>query len=452
MIWRQRLSIKLFIGFWVVSTAVLASWMLTASYFDSRPGGLERHDRAGPPPRYLLRLMYQLQNVSREGLAPLIAQQAHEHRVQIYLLDQRNQDLLGRAVPERMLAALQRLEKGPRRMTARAAGGRLVLQPIYREDLGLLHALLYLQPPRYPLLHLLGEQLWLRLLLAVLVSGLLCYLLARVMTRRLQRVEQAAQALAAGDLDARVPGAFEGGDETGNLARSFNTMAEQLQRRINTQKELLHDVSHELRSPLARLQVALALAQRAPQESETQLARIGREAERLEALITQLLETQRPAPELKEQVNLADLLHTLCEDVGLEASEQDKVIDLTGISRPALVKADRELLRRALDNILRNAVQHTPPGTKVNVSLTRQDDSFLIVIEDAGPGVPEASLPRLFEPFYRVDSARARASGGYGLGLAIAQRGILAHGGTVRAQNGDPGLHIMVSLPATGTA
>lgn len=287
---------------------------------------------------------------------------------------------------------------------------------------------------------------WLRALLAVAVTGLVSYGLAALLTRRLRRLRRAAQALAAGDLTVRV--GRPGGDEVEALARDFDQMTDQLRELLETQKRLLRDVSHELRSPLARLRIALELAER---DREKSLQRIAKEADELEALIADVLslarlESGQSALE-RRAVALHELVQQIVTDADFEAAAKARRVELKA-STPLSVSGDAVLLRSAIENVVRNAVRHTAPQTAVTVELHEVAGAALIRVRDHGPGVPAAELGRMFEPFARVGEARERGGGGYGLGLAITGRAVQAHGGTVSAVNHpDGGLLVTLRLP-----
>ncbi len=257
----------------------------------------------------------------------------------------------------------------------------------------------------------------------------------------------AARKLAAGDLQARISVREAGGDETDDLARDFNHMARLLEERISAQKQLLSDVSHELRSPLARLQVALGLAEQNPANATAQLPRITREAQRLESLVAELLESQAERSDLEQHIDLVALLDELCADARFEVGDINRVKFHSAVEE-ALVVGNGTQLRKAFDNVLRNACSYSPAQTVIDVQLRKTATRYEVVIADQGPGVPEEDLARLFEPFYRVDTARARQTGGHGLGLSIARQALMMHGGTIDARNTRPGLAMRISLPA----
>ncbi len=295
------------------------------------------------------------------------------------------------------------------------------------------------------------------ILLAALISGVICLLLARYLTLPIGRLRQASQKLAQGDLTQRVsPSMGNRKDEIVELANDFDYMAEQLQALIESHKQLLRDASHELRSPLARLQVALGLARQRGHDNITQeLDRIELETERLNELIGQLLTLARLETSKKEIENntfeLSTLLEQVIDDASYEAYANNRDVKLTH-SIPVTIQANSVLLSSALDNVIRNAIRYTSEGSVVEVSLQEDSDNpgwVVIKVRDHGPGIPEKMLESIFEPFVRVGQARDRQSGGYGLGLAIAKRAIYLHAGKISAVNEEGGLSVLISLPVS---
>jgi len=297
-----------------------------------------------------------------------------------------------------------------------------------------------------------------RLAALTVVVGLFCFVLARHLSAPFAALRTATQRLAAGDLSARVgPEVARRRDEIGGLARDFDAMAQRLEQLVGAQRGLLRDVSHELRSPLARLEVALELArQRGGEPAAEALDRIGRESRRLDELVGQLLSLARlesgaVEPEVA-QVDIGRLLGDVVADARFEAEGNGRSVALF-VEQPAVVRGAAELIRSALENVVRNAVVHAPPATEVAVALTVAPASgcgkaAVIEVRDRGPGVPDEELDRLFEPFHRVSEARERSSGGVGLGLAITRRAVEWHGGTVTARNHpDGGLEVTIRLP-----
>jgi two-component system, OmpR family, sensor kinase len=297
------------------------------------------------------------------------------------------------------------------------------------------------------------------LLLALVVSAVVCFLLARYLVAPVDRLRHAVRRMAGGDLDVRVSHSMRGRqDDLGLLARDLDSMAERVRNLLESKQQLLRDVSHELRSPLARLQLALSLARRQDNPAERHLARIACEADRLEHLIARTLKLarlERPASSVERTaVDVGELLKNIADDVAIEAEAQGCSVSLqaeTGLD----VLGDIELLRSSFENVIRNAVRYSPAGAQVGITARRshasasRSESVEIIVYDQGPGVPEKDLELIFEPFYRVDAARDRAGGGEGLGLAIAARAVALHGGVIEARNRQPGgLVVSVMLPA----
>ncbi len=292
-----------------------------------------------------------------------------------------------------------------------------------------------------------------------LIGAASCYWLARYLTSPVAKLRKATQELAAGNLRVRVaPALGNRRDELASLGADFDLMAEQIESLINSQRRLLGDISHELRSPLARLNVALELArQRAGADATSALERIQREAENLNEMIGQLLALTRlesgAGSVTKAQFDLAQLVREIAEDADFEARSRNRSVTINS-TQSCLVTGNYELLRRAIENVVRNAVQYTAEGTAVEVELRIQaadegsKETAEVVVRDHGTGVPEDALEKIFQPFYRVDEARDREAGGVGLGLAIAERAVRLHRGAVTAENATTGgLIASIRLP-----
>jgi signal transduction histidine kinase len=285
-------------------------------------------------------------------------------------------------------------------------------------------------------------------LFVLAAAALMSWWLALHLTAPLRDLQRAVERFGRGDLSARVKSTR--GDEVGRLARTFDRMAGRIETLLHAERRLLLDISHELRSPLARLGVAVELA-RSGEDREAALNRIQKESDRLNALVGQLLEVTRaegdPASLRREPVRLDELVGEIVEDSAIEASARGCSLRY---EEPAavVVEGDPELLRRATENVIRNAIRYAPRETAVEISLARRDGRAVLAVRDYGPGVPEEALPRLFDAFYRVDTARERTSGGAGLGLSIARRAVELHRGAIRARNASPGLEVALELPA----
>jgi two-component system sensor histidine kinase CpxA len=266
-----------------------------------------------------------------------------------------------------------------------------------------------------------------------------------------------AQELAGGNLTARVDDKLlKRRDEIGHLGRDFNVMATRIESLVQAQRRLLGDISHELRSPLARQGVALALARRrAGPDAMTALDRIEREGERLNQMIGQLLTLTRLESGSdgfeKVRVELAELLKEVAEDADFEARDRNRSVRIVR-EEPATIRAVPGMIRSAVENVVRNAVRHTAEGTSVELSLTSDAvngyRTAVVTVRDHGKGVPENAIEEIFRPFYRVEDDRDRKTGGAGLGLSIAARAVRLHRGMIKAANEkDGGLVVEIKLP-----
>ena len=276
---------------------------------------------------------------------------------------------------------------------------------------------------------------------------LLCYAFAYHLTSPVRRLRTVLDRFGRGNLAARA--SIHRKDELGELATSFNQMADRIQTLLSAERRLLLDISHELRSPLARLGVAVEFA-RSGEDREHLLDRIQKEADRLNELVAELLQVTRvegdPSMQKREDVPLDELLADIVYDSLLEAKSKNCTLLLKAPAAVSL-RGDEELIRRAIENVIRNGMRYAPPGSSIDIELQRIGDTAEISVRDYGPGVPEEALPRIFDPFYRVDSDRNRSSGGLGLGLAIARRSVELHKGKLAARNADPGLLVTIQLP-----
>lgn len=312
--------------------------------------------------------------------------------------------------------------------------------------------------PRFAVLPILTAKpftrIW-RFPLTLLASAVICFLLARYLTGPIIELSRAARQFAEGNLKVRVSPQFEmRRDELADLSRDFDSMAEQIETNIEAQKRLLSDISHELRSPLTRLNIALSLA-RESFSDEKELSEshdiIELESVRIERLIEQLLtltkyENLREKPDFKN-VNLSEILEIVASDAEFEAKAVNRDVKL--LENPELIiKGNRRLLQSAIENIVRNAIRYTTENTAVEISLRKGSETAEIIVKDYGEGVPENELNEIFRLFYRVAKARERETGGSGLGLSIAERAINLHGGKIIAENAENGgLIVKIILP-----
>ena len=447
----HRLFWKFFLSFWITLILFSAVVMLSASaYIDhlnkqqNVPGRLNRISQE------YASAQAQADVSGIDGLSDWARKIDHQDLVPVLVIDTAGRDILGRVVSPSLLADLRRREQhqgesdAPRRLLIRMAdGAQYRLMPDFQSvTIGR-----FLSRPRV---------ITVPLLAATLIAALVCFFLARYLVAPIERLQRAAQDYAGGNFNERVtPSLGNRRDEIVDLARALDNMAERLDTLISSQRHFLRDVSHELRSPLARVQAALGLVRQRTGDTITlELDRIERETECLNDLIGQILslsrlETGMHTP-ICEHIDLVQLVQTVVEDARLEAHVKGCTIDLA-VPDSVTVDGDPALLHSAVENVLRNAIRHTANETSVMVTLNQagSGSDCIIQVEEHGSGVPEAMLHSIFEPFVRVGEARDRASGGYGLGLAIAARAIQLHRGEVTAVNRRTGgLAVVLRLPA----
>jgi two-component system sensor histidine kinase CpxA len=450
----RSLFVKIFLSYWIAQALFLVlAILLTMAIRPAR----ELASVEALAPSLLSDAVAAYQTGGEDGVRSYLRGQREAHHLHFFLLDGQGKDLSGRKPPE----WIDQVRRGQVR-TADSFWGRFGPRQFLRQSMtmpdGQSYTLVIELPPEEHALFGPHGVPGLGILIAVISSGLVCYLLARYLTAPVVRLRTATQRLAAGDLSARAGGSpARGHDEIAELVRDFDAMAERLENLVNAQSRLLKDISHELRSPLARLNVALGLVrQRAGPEAESNLDRIELEAERLNELIGRLLTIARLEGGVEAMdlvpVDLGELVAEVAADADFEAQGRHCHVDCV-LADDCVVAGDPSLLRSAIENVVRNATRYTPEGSVVRVEVECGNGDgqrqAVIRVTDSGPGVPEEALDKLFRPFYRSDDARGRQTGGVGLGLAITERAVRLHGGTVRAANRpEGGLEVEIRLPA----
>jgi two-component system OmpR family sensor kinase len=393
------------------------------------------------------------------GEAALRGLLADLRRPQLYVLDAARRDLLGRPVPASLPKEAERqLGNGEPRGAWRGArylvgpGGERYLAFVPRQS-GRPEGLRGGPPdPLTPALdpgarRRIGQTVVIGA--AVVASLLFAALLAWYFSRPIRALRSAFEAAAAGDLAPRFGRATKGGDELSDLGRDFDRMSGRLRALMDGQRRLLHDVSHELRSPLARMQAAVGLAHQQPDKFANTLARIERESNRMDKLVGELLTLSRleamPDALRREPVDLVELADGIVADARFEAAESTRI--LIEAEGTVGVTGDPDLLWSALENVVRNAAKHGAQGGIVTVALSAGQGLARIDVLDRGPGIPPTDLAAVFQPFFRAGASRTGVDG-HGLGLAIAQRVVQAHGGAIVAHNReDGGLRVTITLP-----
>jgi two-component system sensor histidine kinase CpxA len=450
----KSIFLKIFLSYWLAQAlflvlAILATLALRPQRDFSAYELLE--------PKILNESVQAYQTGGQTAVRDYLRSVHDNQHLRAFLFNDQGQELTGRSVPE----WAGRVQRGQMR-TADSVWGRLRPFQFLRESVvsadGRRYTLVVELPPGQSALFGPHGVPGLGIAIAVISSGLVCFFLARYLLSPVVRLRVATQKLAAGDLTARAGTArSRRRDEMAELVRDFDGMAGRLEMLVKAQSRLLSDISHELRSPLARLNVALALVrQRTGPEVQNSLDRVEREAERLNELIGRLLTVARleSGHDAMQRfaIDLADLTAEIAKDADFEAQGRRCHVEVTSC-QDCTVMGDPGLLHSAIENVVRNAARYTHEGTTVQISLEckpsdGRNEAVLQVI-DSGPGVPEDALDKMFRPFYRIDDARGRRTGGVGLGLAITQRSVHLHGGTVRASNrAEGGLLVEIRLPA----
>ena len=387
--------------------------------------------------------------------------------VRFYFFDEDGNSLLDRGAPEvilKLAAAKEALNRSQRENLSLVDPKKGIALRLVDGPSGRKYTLAFQQSPTLimPVSKAVGTHPYLRLLVVGLLGGALCFLLARHITRPITGLRATTRRIASGKLKTRVDDSVRRRhDEIGTLGRDFDRMAEQIEALVTAQRELLGDVSHELRSPLARMIVALGLLKRAsPEEVAEYVNRIGVEAERLDKMIGQLLTLTRieSGAELaqRETFDLTNLIQEVAADGNFEARGHGREVKVIRADSCAM-SGFPEMLRSAIENVVRNAIRYTAEGTSVEITLEQQnsndDKKAVMRIRDHGPGVPKIMLASIFLPFQRVPETTETNSQGAGLGLAIAERVVRMHDGSIRALNAsDGGLIVEIVLPLVSEA
>ena len=450
----RSLFLKVFLWFWLAMVVVIATFAVTTH--------LTRSPESFRPPQFVESVLSgYARNAAaaygREGAAGLEAYLNHaneESGTRNQLFDESGRELTGADADARVREVAARVARTGQPFFRDIGFGMLEVRAVSARDGGRYALVTYMPlggppPPgkRHIPFWILSDNTWellVRALAAVLAAGALCWLLARYMVTPVVKLREVTRQVTEGDLSARV-GPRLGGrrDELAAMGHDFDEMAGRIETLVGAQTRLLRDISHELRSPLARLTVALDLARkRAGPAAAGYLDRIEREAMRLNEMIGQLLALSRSESVgdglRAEEFDLAALVREVAADADFEAQARNCSV-VVEESDACVTRGTPQLIRSAVENVVRNAVRYTPEGTAVKISLRclREDGrgEAVINVRDEGAGVPEEFLKDIFRPFYRMDDSRTRETGGAGLGLAITERAVRLHGGTVKAEN-----------------
>lgn len=442
---RRGLFGKLFLSFTSVFI-ITACVVVAVAYFLQRPVGSGIGELSDSPiaQRSLGTLAPVLRYGGPEAAADWLRERSpYFFESVLYVTDESLRDVLGREIPE---SALEQLRSflGPNSSGALPDTVRRITTS--HGDY-LLFAVRIQDPPSLPK-HLTHFPLGLTLSCALLLIVLVSWYLARRFTRPLEELNEAMRTFARGELQTRIAEKLRKDDaDIAQLAVIFDDMAEEIQALINRQQRLFHDVSHEIRSPLARINVALALADRDPVRVPQSLARIEKEVAEIDRLVDDLLTYARfdaRASLRFEDMALDEVVREVDDAVRFEAQDRNVTLQ-ENVPEEVRFAHNRLLLSRAFENILRNALRHAPDGSVIDVTLTEDADGIRWICRDRGPGVAPKDLTDMFQPFFRGETQRSGT--GFGLGLAIARRAVERHRGTIRAENAAPGLCVTIFLP-----
>ncbi len=460
----QRLFWRIFVAIWIATVVLLVAfaWIATMNFEREKIPGLDITRLQASMDDLLSRTSRELRHDGEDATRQWLQAAAGFGPAQVYVFKPDGSELLGRTVSQNVRDAATEVLDDPG--DANTPGGpshgseRLRARALRTRDRGTYAAVAALEGNF--LSRLLSRRptwFWQNVGAAMAMSAVLGLLLAWYIASPLQRIRTSTRRFAEGDLDARVGRIrFGRSAEVVSLATEFDAMAERIKALVDSHRRLVRDVSHELRSPLARQRVALELARDGDAaQVHASLDRIECESDRLEAMLAQALELSRletAAADARDHVALDALLEDVILNADYEGALRGRKVVLAERTHLFLT-GSHAALYSAFENVIRNALAYTADGSTVAVRLLRAGDDARIVVRDHGPGVPDAELARIFEPFYRTDSARTRSSGGTGLGLAIAHRAIARHGGSIVARNADGGgLEVTISLPLKSAA
>ncbi len=447
----RRLFWKIFLPFWVAQALLLGVLYMRLQHrlHVENPWWVQPDRRLMPSLAELAVQRYE--SSGQTALREILDQSSMPRRVNYWLLDGGEHEFSGRPLPTEIIGFAQRalLHEG----MARPDEDVVIVSAITTARGSYLLVGEFIPPPlgeRVP-----GEILWV-LKLGTIISALMCLVIAHYLSKPIERLRIATNELARGNLDIRV-GATIGKrrDEIADLVRDFDSMAGELRNQIQSERNLLSGVSHELRSPIARMRLALALARSADQpEREEMLDRIEQDAIQLDSMLERILtvarlENGQYKPKF-ENLSLNEVVEEVLDDARFEATATDATITYNDDAIVSL-NGDPGLLRSAIENVVRNALFYSGSNGRIAVRLRMENGQAVLTVRDNGQGVPEDALPLLFKPFYRVDGSRVTSTGGMGLGLAIVRNALAAHGGCVAARNVAPhGLEVELRLPVVG--
>ena len=444
----RRLFWKIFLPFWLAQAVLLGALYLRIHYRISseHPWWIQPERKAMPALANFAAQTFEQQG--QAGLSPLLDNLSLKNRSKFWLVDSNGNELSGRPLPAKILADAAEAEKNEGLHHSFEAN---VLAASATTSRGSYMLIAELTPPplseRVP-----GDILW-TLKLGTIFSAVICFLIAHYLTKPIARLRDATHQLARGNLDIHAAENLGNRrDEIADLVRDFDSMAGELRVLIQSERDLLSGVSHELRSPIARIRLALTLARQSDDpERREMLDRIEQDTIQLDSMLERILalarlESGQHKPQF-EPLSLNEIVDDVLYDAKFEAASTDATITYEG-EEGIQVNGDEGLLHSAIENLVRNAIFYSGENGRIEVQLKRSQGKACLTVRDNGPGVPEDKLALIFKPFYRVDDARGTATGGMGLGLAIVRNAVSAHGGDVMVKNVMPhGFEITFTIP-----
>lgn len=455
-----KFYIKIFIGFWLINILTILLHNVWAHWFDLGPANALLRYQDNPYDRFAVRginsmvdaIIHWDLSVVRNGVSTG-PEYIYADR---YVVDDYGNDLRGREIPPKVQEILDRVNaQTPFYKTSeeeRSYAGRYILLP----DGNGLKIVSFATPfsGRRVLWQLYLIRNWQFFLISILISGVACFIFAHHMSRDFNALRRATRDIAKGDLSVRLSPKFgRRKDEIAELGHDFDDMTTRLETSMQEQKRLIKDVSHELRSPLARLQFALGIVQqRSNDDVKEELEKARSAADYLNDIITTILSfptSEADTWELNDAIDIHAALEMLTNSFQEEAAQKGIVIETEYEVEEALVATYSNTLIGVFENIIRNAIHYSGKNTTILIKLAQSGGNYVVTVTDQGPGVDEAELADIFQPFYRTDKARGRDSGGYGLGLSIAQRTVELHKGQITAFNNPErcGLIVKITLP-----
>jgi two-component system sensor histidine kinase CpxA len=448
----RSLFVKIFVWFWLtIATVILVNFL---TVFTTLQSNIRERFSAGPSTVFATTAVEKLDRDGGKEASRYLDMVEQQAWMRAFIFDGDGNELTGRQPSPGAIGAANSLGQNEHRFS-KSEGGDFIARRVVGSRGNHYVFVAEMRPPPVPrYFPFLQRVWWVQLIAVILTAGALCYLLAKYFSTPLVKLREATRRLARGDLTARG-GATRRRDELADVGRDFDDMAERIETLMTTQQRLLHDISHELRcrsrALISRWNWCGRRCPRSKLGARTNRARVAAVEHADQSTVDTRSHGERHGTEKHKLIPLQNLIEDVAMDADFEASSHEKAVKVTR-SEACYLNGDEQLLRSAIENVVRNAILYTPEDTEVEIRLTHErsvnGQRALIEIQDQGSGVPQEALSEIFKPFYRVDDARDRESGGAGLGLSISQRAVEVHGGSISARNAPKGgLQVSIVLP-----